>query len=538
MGASEFKPRFCQTEFAEVLFDIVINKNPNRDRHPIGALPTGAGKSLAICMLIDLILTHNPRFNILVMCDRATILKQDHDDLVDYFGIDIGLYSSELESATIKKISVAGIQSVFRKGHLFTHFDFVIIDECDSVNKKDKSMYRSFLNQIDAVYVGTTATPYDLKAGYLHEGENALFTEIAVDWTRGEKYLQLVEEGVLPRILSRPTSVKFDPTGLKKLAGDYSLKDQSEKFDQEPITRAALIETAYYGKNFKRWLLFAIDIKHAENIGKILDEMGISNCVIHSKMAADKMEILEESKTGKYRAIINVDVLTIGYNDPKIDMVGLYFCTESPRKHVQTSGRLRVDPETPYKIVLDFGGNFALMGALNNVRIKDPNRKKGKSEPMMKVCPECGFYCEIFAKSCENCDFVFPVKSKLKKSADIDAEIIKTTFEKPEKIKKGAIAWVKVDSIKYVKYQKTGRPDSFLVCYTCGYRVIKDYINLDHDGYPNLLAKNWLRYRWAGEGKAPSTVKELLANTDKLRPAIEIKVDTTGKFEKVVDCKF
>jgi DNA repair protein RadD len=537
MSAYELIARQCQIESVDVTFEIVIN---NKDRHPIFALPTGAGKSLAICMLIDKILSHDPRHNILVLCDRGTILGQDHKDLEDYFGIDIGLYSADLDSHTIEKITVAGIQSIYKKSDLFKRFDFVIVDECDSVNDKSNSMYRSFLSNLDAVYVGTTATPYGLKGGYLHEGENPLFTEICVDYTRGEKYLQLVEEGVLPRIFSRPTSVKFDSTGLKTLAGDFSLKDQSEKFDIDPITRAAMIETAFYGKNFKRWLLFAIDIKHAENIGRILTEMGISNCVVHSKMARDKLEVLEEAKAGKYRAIINVDILTIGYNDPKIDLVGLYFCTKSPRKHVQTSGRLRVDKDTEFKLVLDFGGNFAELGPLNNVKLKSLKKKKNeKSEPMMKTCPECGMYCYMGAKRCENCDFEFPVSVKLKSNSDANAQIIQSVFEKPkEKVEKGFKSWEVVSKVEYERHSKIGSPDSICVKYSCGMLIHKDYVSIEHGGYPSHLARHWIDFRWKGKGKPPRTVNEFLANQDLISKPAEILVDSTGKYKRIADCKF
>ena len=45
-------------------------------------------------------------------------------------------------------------------------------------------MYRRFLNDLQAInpalkVIGLTATPFRLDSGMLHEGENALFTDIA-----------------------------------------------------------------------------------------------------------------------------------------------------------------------------------------------------------------------------------------------------------------------------------------------------------------------------------------------------------------------
>lgn len=530
----EKQERYFQKETVSKTFEMVIN---DKECHPIAALPTASGKSYVIALLIDEILSHNPRHNILVLCDREEILAQDHEELESYFGTEIGLYSAGLDSRTIKKITVAGIQSMFKKHDLFSRFDFVIIDECDSVNDENNSRYRIFLKKLLANYIGLTATPYGLKGGYLHEGKNALFNCISVDYTRGEKFLQLQNDGYLAKIFSIPTKVKFDEKKLSTLAGDFSLKSQSEHFDVEETTEAAILETIYYGANFKRWLLFAIDIKHAENISDCLTKHGISNCVIHSKMEGDRKEILKESKRGVYRAIVNVDVLTIGYNDPLIDLVGLYFATKSPRKHVQTGGRLlRPHPDIEYKLILDFGGNFMRMGPLNEVKIKSLyDKKKTKSEPMMKQCSECNVLNYLSAKICCNCEHEFPVSVKLKSKADMKSEIVKTSFDIPRK-NEGIIAWANVTSRRFERKSRRGHHDFIKITYLCGLVAYTDYLYPMGNGWSSYYAKNWMDQRWLDDRCGPVySVSSIMLNQRYIALEKAIRIDTTGKEPKIVD---
>lgn len=532
----EKEVRYYQREAADVSFQM-IEADPKCK--PIIGLPTGTGKSFTFSLFIDLVLTKDVRRKVLILCDREEILEQDHEELEEFYDMEIGLYSAGLESFTIKKITVASIQSIWRKPELFSEFTHIIVDECDSVNEDIKSMYRSFFKVNDVPTIGATATPYGLKGGMLYEGKNPFFTCMSVDYTRGEKYNKLVEDGYLPKIFAKPTSVKFDDKNLKTIAGDFSLKDQSEQFDQDPITRAAIIETIYYGENYARWLLFAIDIHHAESISRMLTEMNITNCVVHSKMEGDRRKILKESKSGKYRAIVNVDILTIGYNDKKIDMIGLYFCTKSIRKHIQTTGRFRKDVDCEYKLVLDFGGNFKRLGPINDPKIKSLNdKKKGSGDPMMKECPQCTILNYLSAKICCNCDFEFPVAPKLTKKADIDAEAIRKEFNKTTEKTSGVKGWADVTDILYSRAGRVGEPDWIKVTYVCGiYKIFVD-VKIEHDGYPKILARNWIDYRWEGNTAPPRTVKAFLDNKQYIMPAKRIKVDRSGKFVKVTDCTF
>ena len=151
--------------------------------HPVVVAPTGSGKTLILCGFIDKCLTKNPKHNVLVLSHVEDILRQDFKAIEKYFGEDsCGLYSAGLSSRTIKKLTVAGIQSVYRKPEYFSQFTIIIIDECHLINHKREGMYRKFLESFDnAQYIGLTATPWRLSHGRICDGEEALFTDIIYD---------------------------------------------------------------------------------------------------------------------------------------------------------------------------------------------------------------------------------------------------------------------------------------------------------------------------------------------------------------------
>ena len=62
----------------------------------------------------------------------------------------------------------------------------MLIDEAHLIPRASNTMYRRFLGELTAInphlkVIGFTATPYRLDSGMLHEGDGALFTDIAYE---------------------------------------------------------------------------------------------------------------------------------------------------------------------------------------------------------------------------------------------------------------------------------------------------------------------------------------------------------------------
>lgn len=551
-----FQERWYQTECTEALFKDVIS---SPDCHPIGVAPTGSGKTAILTKLIEKIFDHNPLAKILVLAADKRILDQNHKAIEQTFQIEVGLCSAGLGSYEIRMVTVAGIQSIYRKSADFKEFDFVIIDECHLINTKEKGMYRNFLSKLKANYIGLTATHFRTGHGYIHEGKDALFNKISYDMSEPEKYNRIVDEGYLSPLYSYPTALKVTGDGCRTTAGDWNEKDLAKKNDREEITTAAILETIHYGKKYNHWLFFAIDTTHCDNIARILNDSGIAAVSIHSKHK-NVDERIEDFKRGKYRAAVQVNMLTTGFDFPLIDLIADLRPTKSPIVHVQGKGRgarvvyadgfdlstidgrlaaIEAGPKQ-HCLVLDFAGNTERLGPINYIKIKTKEKEKGKGQAITKNCPECKFINWGGAKVCVNCghEFEFIEKLKMKASA---VEIVKQAEQEKPKKNLPRKQWLRVDKVEYRKHvsrAKKNSPPILKVTYHCGFRTFVDWVALDHGGFPRHNAKHWITTRWNSEGAPPDSVDSAFEFREQLLIPSEIEVDNTKKMFNVIDARF
>lgn len=522
----KLKPRYYQIEAFESIIGYICR---NEKMHPLVALPTGTGKSLVIAMLIEYA-RREWNINVLVLSHTEDILKQDYDSVKSLIDEPIGLYSAGLDSKTILPVTIAGIQSVFRKPELFVQFDFVIIDEAHLINLQDETMYKKFLGMVGQVYCGLTATPYRLKDGYIYGQKHSLFNDLVCDYTTLGRFNKLIEDGYLSPLKTLQTQLEFETDKLHKRGGDFIEKEMSLAFDKEEITNAAVDEIIEIGikRDYKKWLIFAIDINHAEHIAERLIQKGISTGLVHSKMTFDKQTTLEKHKNGIYRALVNVNMLTTGYNDPSIDLIGMLRPTDSPVLHVQTAGRgTRIYEGKSHCLFLDFAGNTKRLGAINNIQIRSKKKlKDGTGAMITKTCPECSLIVAPAVKFCE-CGYEFQFTTRLENKI-FNGDIIET----------GAPKWYNVVNVMYQLKHKNNMPDTIQVLYVCGVKVFTELWCLDHKGYARQRAVNIMRSR-AELNKADlvscQTAYKVL---DRLKIPKKILVSTLKKYPEILKYEY
>jgi len=461
-------------------------------------------------------------------------LVQDREAIQKFFPKEIiGLYSSGLGRKIIRKITVAGIQSIYKKAKIFKHFDLVIIDECHVMPSRGMGMFKQFFSEVKGTRVGLSATPFRTGQGYVYEGEGAFFTKISCDLCSMEVFNDLVEKKYLTVLHSLPAKFELDTAGVKTTAGDFNNRDLSQKFDRDSITSAAVQEILKYGKKYKTWLIFAINIEHADNINKELQEFGINSKALHSHTSKDRKKILQGIKTQKLRCVVSVGMVTTGFDAPNIDLIVLLRPTKSPILHVQMIGRgLRTSKESgkDHCLVLDFSGNIKRLGPINNVRLPGVKKKEeGGGLPIIKTCPKCECMHHPSVKVCPACGHIFIFKSKLEPSFEV-SEIV-------QKSSKTQDTWRVVTDIEYSVHRKTSNPDSLKVTYYCGISTVSEYICFGHTGYAKYSANNWVNFRWMKE-YIPRDVEGLYNNSKYLRKPKKIKISSKGKFLKVVDVVF
>lgn len=518
-----FDLRPYQDPISEKVFTYMRN---NRDKHPLVAMPTGSGKTVVLADIILKAIKRWPATKVLVISHVREILEQDYESITFHTGLDVGVYSAGLKKREMKQVTVAGIQSIFRKPERWKDYKFIIIDECHLIPPGKNSMYRKFFAGLEHPrYFGLTATPFRLGDGYIYGEEESIFDDLIYDLTTKKKFIQLIKDGYLCQLKTSATNIELETEGIRTVAGDFDKKMLSTKIDKDSITKVAIQEIIEKGAAYKKWLIFAIDIEHAENIAEELGQNGIPTMVIHSKMDFDRATVIKHYKLGTFRAIVNVNVLTTGFDDPEIDLIALLRPTKSPVIHVQTIGRgLRIAPKKDHCLVLDFAGNTERLGPINDIVPKKKGKGKEGGEPITKRCPACDTIHHPTKKICEFCGHVFQFKTLLQGTAK-EVDVIKDKEQ----------VWLKVNDVSYQLHNKKNSPSMMKVTYTCGLRTYNEYVCVEHRGYAGYKAKHFLEYRGVTGIK---TAIGAVHNSEDLMKPNRILIDKSGKYPRVKEYSF
>ena len=404
---------------------------------------------------------------ILVLSHVKELLVQDAEKITQvWHDAPVGIYSAGLGSKEINTITVAGIQSIWKKGAELGRVDLVIVDEAHLISNTDSGMYRTLLGELQEVnpkmrVIGLTATPYRLGQGMLTEGSEAIFTALL----EAASIEELIKRGYLAKLTSTFTDMKLDVEGVKKVQGDYEKQELESRVNNLDNNTRIVDETIRRAENRRAWLIFCVSVSHAEAMRDEFIAHGINAATITGKTSsAERERIFSEFKAGKIRALTNVGVATTGFDYPDIDVIVMARPTLSPGLYMQMSGRgMRVKSPGHYKdcLVLDFAGNIERHGAITKIIPPRRTISRKKSErpelgEMFKECPQCRKVIMRRARICAHCGYQFSELSELNTTQDImgsaelqyGASTPETTQKQPNITritKKDGIAMLRVD---------------------------------------------------------------------------------------------
>lgn len=484
----KLEPRLYQTECVKAIYKYFENNTGN----PICALPTGTGKAVIIAMFLESIFKSFPNQKILIVTHVKELVAQNHDKLKAIWPTaPAGINSAGLRRRDSRhNIIFAGIASVYKTWKDFSKVDLIIIDEAHLVSPNDETMYGKLIANLKSVnpyikVIGFTATPWRLGQGKITD--NGIFTDICFDMTSLEAFNWLVAQNYLCRLVPRRMKTQIDTDSLHIRAGDFIQSELQHAVDKETVTNAALLETIELAEDRKHWLVFATGIQHAEHISEALCVLGIEARVVHSKLSIPERDsVIKAFRNGHIRAIVNVGVLTTGFDFPEIDLIVMLRPTASAVLWVQMIGRgTRVAEGKENCMILDFSGNTKRLGPINDPVLPKAKGTKGGEAPI-KCCDSCGTYAHPSVKICEFCgaEFKFAVKITHKAStADLvreDLPVVKT---------------YKIDHVTYSKHEKIGKPPSLKVSYYSGLNTFSEFVCFEHEGFARRKAVQWWQQR-------------------------------------------
>lgn len=371
--------------------------------------------------------------------------------------------------------------------------------------------------------IGLTATPFRTGSGMLHEGKDALFTDIAYE----APVRDLIDAGFLSPLISKQPATRLDVSKVGTRAGDFIARDLAAAVDQDATTRAAVTEIITHGKDRKSWLAFCSGVDHARHVAEEFARQGITCRTIFGDTPKEERDaIIAAFKRSEIRALASMGVLTTGFNAPAVDLIALLRPTKSAGLYVQMVGRgTRLAPDKENCLVLDFAGNVRRHGPIDLVRPKRPGDGGGGEAPT-KVCPECDSIMALSATECPDCGYVFPAR---------EVKIAPTAATLP--VLSPKVQWLSVHGVYYSRHDKRGGRPSMKVTYSCGLKSYNEWVCVEHQGYARQKALEWWRKRAPGF-PMPRTVDDAIAQAGQLTRPTAISVRPSGRFLEISGYRF
>lgn len=528
--------------------------------NPVIAMPTGTGKSIIIAEFLRQVFQMFPKQKIIMATHVKELIEQNYDKLTTIWPTaPAGIYSAGVgRRDTDDSIIFGGIQSMVNASEQFGHVDLLLIDECHLVPAKSNTSYRKFIDALTKrnpklKVIGLTATPYRLGVGTILDG--GIFTDFCCDATTMEAFNWFIDEGYLAPLIPRSTDTVIDLTGVRKSGGEFVAKDLQAASDKEIITRGAVEEMLVYGDEQDRnhWLIFCTGVDHVHNTITILQQYGVSCVAVDGKMSKkQRAENIELFKSGKVRAMVNMGVLTTGFDAPFVDLIGVLRATSSPGLWVQIlgrgtrpvyadgfdlstkQGRLAAIEESEKQdcLVLDFARNTPRLGPINDPVLPKQKGKGGGDAPVRECV--CGAYIHASLIVCPHCGMEYPPEVKFDSKSN-NSELI----TKKKRVPKEPIVEVfKVDQIFFQPYPaRNGKPPFVKVTYQCGLRTFKMPLCFEHESsYARKKSRDWWRAATNNDDAdfLPSLTSEALERQGECETPKYIRVHINTKYPQIM----
>lgn len=335
--------------------------------------PTGAGKSIIISELAKRL---NDK-NVLVLQPSKEILEQNFTKYSTYSS-DSSIYSASLNKRDLNRVTFATIGSVIKlPNSILMEFKVIVVDECHLVGQYGQ--YAELISLIEPdILIGLTATPYrnnskfgGIKYEMLTRKMDCIFNTIAYKY----EIQDCIKDGFWCNI-KYFTPIKYDTKNLETRGSEF--KDEAVSQYNFSINLHENIIGIVNNSDKKHFLVFLTTIAECEHTEKILIEAGISCRAIHSKLHKNERdEILHKFKAGEIKVVLNVGVLTTGFDFPELDCLILARPTMSLSLYYQMLGRgVRTHKNKECCDIYDLCGNVESFGRIETLQFVGDNYKR------------------------------------------------------------------------------------------------------------------------------------------------------------------
>lgn len=428
------QPRPYQQEaITATIEEIKKYSKKGKSAHLIIDAGPGAGKTLLMAFLAKHVFERGGR--VVQLARQPILAKQNYDEMYEC-GIPAALYAAKYNRRQVAQVTVTTEGTIVNSLHdMNKPVDLLLLDECHTLSPDDEdTQMNTIIRHLDDVttkagrkmhVVGLTGSPFRgvtplTSFDFWHD---TVFN-IGTDKLTELGYLSVPVFG-----FADADDDALDFSGVNTRSGSWEFSEK--ELDEIAMSDAGkkklvriLMQVIEKTKDRNQRIVFASTKRHAREIRRILIALGIDKSkiglVTDDSRESEKDRVIKLSKEGKLDWLINVSVLTTGFNSPLIDVVVYLRPIGSLVLLIQSMGRGARLLEDWMKeagfhkenyLVLDYAGVFDRLGHL----LDDPTTgealaQRDKSRGEDKPCPRCHEMNSKAARRCRGKDESEPDK--------------------------------------------------------------------------------------------------------------------------------
>lgn len=346
-------------EFQKTAVDCIVS---DYTESPAGrfllVVPTGGGKTITAVKSVNALFEHevydSSQQRVLWVAHRDYLLKQARDSFAKFEQWYPNMPSFRHR---VHYVMLSGAATYL---HEADDIALVVIDEA---HHAAASSYLPLFDRCNVGVLGLTATPSR------HDGKPLEFARES--YSIG--FPDLVDRGIVlrPEVQTVDTGQEFGMTGFSEA--------EMQDLDDEQRNQKIIDELAANHEHYSKVVVYVGSVSHAKNLHRAMQNSSLqTHYPSISYITGDgnsrdlsREEFLEAEKTISNSIVVNVDVLTEGYDDPTVNTVVMARPTNSKLVYMQAMGRaIRHDPNNELKSAYV----VEIVDDLPNIRYRIDNR--------------------------------------------------------------------------------------------------------------------------------------------------------------------
>lgn len=333
--------------YQQEALDAILHHEEKGIKRQLVVLPTGAGKTIIFSQLPIIRPNTLP---MLVLAHRSELLEQAKSKILSSNPqLTVEIEQAERKAGHVDVV-VGSVATLGRNNtprimaYPQDYFKSIIIDEA---HHAAAPTYRRIIDYFNTNFLlGVTATP--------QRSDSTRLIDVFEEIVYYKSIQDLIKDGWLAPLVGYRVKTNVDISQVEIQNGEYS-QSQLEKTIDTPERNAAIVAAYRDLAMAKKTLVFASGVKHAENLALSFRQASVETEIILGTTPREEREkVFQTFSSGLTRVIVNVGVLTEGFDEPSVEAIILAKPTRSALLYTQIVGRgTRIFPGKEHCIVID-----------------------------------------------------------------------------------------------------------------------------------------------------------------------------------------